>query len=85
VRGQGAFQRTVLCVFTGTGSDAVVLSSIRIFGSHCSQDGRYQFAGPRSFMLAGSSTDRITVVAEETVPVHRARLAPRSIGRYNQR
>jgi hypothetical protein len=32
-------------------------------GSHCSHLGRYQFASPRSFILAGSRIERIRVAS----------------------
>src|SRR3990170_7373117 len=38
-------------------------SAILILGSHCNQPGRYQFASPRSVMLAGSRIARITVAS----------------------
>ena len=36
------------------------------FGSHSSHLGRYQFQSPRSFMLAGRSTYRMTVASMRT-------------------
>ena len=40
--------------------------AILILGIHSSQEGRYQFQSPRSFMPAGSRIERITVASMRT-------------------
>ena len=48
------------------GASASGASSTPTFGSQSSHLGRYQFQSPRSFMLAGSSTDRMIVASMST-------------------
>ena len=50
----------------GIAGPSVTSSSVETLGSHSSQLGRYQFQSPSSFIVAGSSTERMIVASMST-------------------